>query len=444
MMSTNDLNIVITPIKPALLDAENSSLQVLVRIGVPGDKPRARVPLSVAMVIDRSGSMQGGRLQAAKDGIQQFVSKLHPEDEVCLVAYDDEVSVPLPLTQVQGFRPLLPEILSSIDVGGCTDLHSGWLEGAQQLAPRSGQDRMCRVVLLSDGHANRGIQNIANVCEQVSQLAAAGITTSTVGIGLDFNERLMTEMAIAGQGTAMYGDRSEDLFEPLEAEAALLGSLVWREVTLQVSSRSSRWTVHNPYPSNEPGSWVLPSLATGSEAWVALSIPMERAVYAQTVSLSSSALVVSIRAKDAQGEFHTFSAALPRLPVVSADAYDALPADELVSRRFNELEAAEVQREAYRAASMRNWTKLARMLDALELRAQDNPWLMQTVSVLRELLAQRDQARLEKELMYSSHSLSSRLTEQDELLSFSQRVESEKAAFLRRKVQQGRDSSSRR
>ena len=67
-MSTNDLNIVITPIKPALLDAENSSLQVLVRIGVPGDKPRARVPLSVAMVIDRSGSMQGGRLQAAKDG----------------------------------------------------------------------------------------------------------------------------------------------------------------------------------------------------------------------------------------------------------------------------------------------------------------------------------------------------------------------------------------
>ena len=84
------------------------------------------------------------------------------------------------------------------------------------------------------------------------------------------------------------------------------------------------------------------------------------------------------------------------------------------------------------------------MLDALELRAQDNPWLMHTVSVLRELFAQRDQARLEKELMYSAHSLSSRLTEQDELLSFSQRSESEKAAFLRRKVQQGRGSGMAR
>lgn len=115
-----------------------------------------------------------------------------------------------------------------------------------------------------------------------------------------------------------------------------------------------------------------------------------------------------------------------------------------MSRRFNEIETAELQREAHRALGIRNWAKLVVMLNTLEFRAQDNPWLMQTVSVLRELLAQRDQARLEKELMYSSHSLSSRLTEQDELLSFSQQRESEKAAFLRRKVQQGRDSSSRR
>ena len=85
-----------------------------------------------------------------------------------------------------------------------------------------------------------------------------------------------------------------------------------------------------------------------------------------------------------------------------------------------------------------------RILPLLLRNTQWLPWLLQTVAVLRELLAQRDQARLEKELMYSSHSLSSRLTEQDELLSFSQRSESEKAAFLRRKVQQGRHSGAGR
>ncbi len=85
-----------------------------------------------------------------------------------------------------------------------------------------------------------------------------------------------------------------------------------------------------------------------------------------------------------------------------------------------------------------------RILPLLLRNTQWLPRLLQTVAVLRELLAQRDQARLEKELMYSSHSLSSRLTEQDELVSFSQQRESEKAAFLRRKVQQGRDSGAGR
>ena len=82
-----------------------------------------------------------------------------------------------------------------------------------------------------------------------------------------------------------------------------------------------------------------------------------------------------------------------------------------MSRRFNEIETAELQREAYRAVGVRNWAKLVRMLEALELRAQDDPWLMQTLSVQREFLAPRYQARLQKELMYSSHGLSSRLTE---------------------------------
>lgn len=81
-----------------------------------------------------------------------------------------------------------------------------------------------------------------------------------------------------------------------------------------------------------------------------------------------------------------------------------------------------------------------RILPRLLRNTQWLPWLLQTVAVLREVLQQRDQARSEEELMYSSHSLSSRLTEQDELLSFSQQRESEKATFLRRKVQQGRGS----
>ena len=442
-MNPSQLDISITPLKPALVDTNRLRLEVLVRIAVPASQSSSRTPLSVAMVIDRSGSMRGSRLNAAKEATKQFVDQLHADDEVSLVAYDDSVAVPLNLIAVKNFKPLLPELLSSIDEGGSTNLHAGWLEGAQQLAPRSGTDRMCRVILLSDGKANVGIQNIDTICEQVSHLAAAGVTTTTVGIGLDFNERLMTAMAIAGQGTAMYGDRASDLSEPLEAEAGLLSALAWREVSLKLQSESTRWMVHNPYPSHEPDTWILPSLASNSEAWVALSIPMDCAIEAQHASDNLSALSISIRAKNTDGGVHTFEVSLPALPVVSQVEYDAMTDDPMVRRRFDEIEAADLQREAYRAANQRNWLKISRMLDELELRARDNPWLMQTVTVLRRLLADKDQARLEKELMYSSHSLSARLTELGESLNFSESAESGKAAFLRRKIQQGRQSGSR-
>ena len=441
-MQAEQLNVTITPLKPILTNSAKKELQALVRIAAKDGVSESHTPLSVALVLDRSGSMRGARLEAAKGAAKHFIDQLNPNDEVCLVTYDEQVSIPLPLTKVSGFRPLFPEILSSITSGGSTNLHAGWLEGAQQLAPQSGGSRMCRVVLLSDGKANAGLQEVRTICDQVSQLAAAGITTTTVGIGLDFNEYLMTEVAIAGQGAAMYGDRAEDLIEPLEAEVGLLKNLVWHEVSLQIHGEFGHWTVHNPYATVEPGQWLLPSLANLSEAWIALSIPMPEAITAQSDSSNNSALQISIRAKNADGDVHVVRASLPNLPVVSLQEFNDHSEDELVGRRFKEIEAAEIKRQAYRAAGMRQWSRLSQLLDQLDAKANDNPWLSETVVVLRRLLESRDQARLEKELMYASHSLSSRLTELDEGISFSQRGELDKAAFLRRKTQQGRRSGS--
>lgn len=440
-MTNEKLSVSITPLKHVLADSAKTMLQVLVRIAAKSENQNNKAPLSIALVVDRSGSMRGARLEAAKAAAKDFVDVLDPEDEVCLVAYDDEVTIPLPLTKVSGFRPLLPEILSSIGTGGSTNLHAGWLEGAHQLAPKSDGSRMCRVVLLSDGKANRGLQNVREICDQVAQLARAGITTTTVGIGLDFNEHLMTEMAIAGQGAAMYGDRAEDLIEPLEAEVGLLKSLAWRDVSIQIQGGFENWTIHNPYANIEPGRWQLPSLATKSEAWVALSIPMTSAIAAQLQGAEQSALEIIIQAKNTDGEQYRVQAKLEKLEVVSQAKYEKSPENELVKRRFNELEAAQIKRQAYRAASMRQWHRLSDLLDQLEARAQENPWIAETVIVLRRLLDSRDQARLEKELMYSSHSLSSRLTELDESISFSRQGELDKAAFLRRKSQQGRRSA---
>jgi hypothetical protein len=258
---------------------------------------------------------------------------------------------------------------------------------------------------------------------------------------MGFNEELMTAMAIAGQGTALYGDKGEDLAEPFEAEISLLSSLAWRDVSLEIQSDTHRWIMHNDYAKINSHAWKMPSIASNSEAWMALSVAMDSALRAQLRSEEKTALKVVVKAKDVDGVVHTFKAQLPNLPSVSRDEYEAMVEDQLSVRRFTEIEAADIQRAARVAVRRRDWNKVEEMLYQIEEKARDNPWLMSTLDVLRNLLAKRDHDKMEKELMYSSYSMKSRLSEVDEGNYRSQAEEIEKMAFLRRKSDQGRRSS---
>ena len=438
------LTLSLNPLKNALQDTAEKNLQLLVRLSAPQTQNLKRTPLSLAIVIDRSGSMGTDNMVAALDCTRDLVNRLHDEDEVSVVSYDTQVEVEMALMSAREAKQYIVSSLAHIHARGGTDLHSGWLKGVEMLAHRSNGNRMCRVVLLSDGQANNGETNVDTISSQVARMAAAGITTSTVGIGVGFNEMLMTSMAIAGQGTAMYGDSAQDLAEPFDAEIGLLSGLAWREVTLSINSKTHKWNMHNDYArirgSISP-TWRMPSIAANSEAWMALSVPMDSAVRAQERHPKGYALELTIKAKDDNGIEHTFHAYLPRLPVLTASEYIALPTDEMVYRRFTEVESADLQRAARKAVQRRDWAQVQEMLDDIERRAFDNPWLQSTVQMLKVLLSNRDHGRMEKELMYASYSMKSRLSEIDEMSFNSNSEEVSKAAFLRRKSYQGRRST---
>ena len=438
------LTLSLNPLKNALQDTAEKNLQLLVRLSAPQTQNLKRTPLSLAIVIDRSGSMGTDNMMAALDCTRDLVNRLHDEDEVSVVSYDTQVEVEMELMSAREAKHHIVSSLAHIHARGSTDLHSGWLKGVEMLAHRSNNNRMCRVVLLSDGQANHGETNVDTISSQVARMAAAGITTSTVGIGVGFNEMLMTSMAIAGQGTAMYGDSAQDLAEPFDAEIGLLSGLAWREVTLSINSKTRKWNMHNDYArirgSISP-TWRMPSIAANSEAWMALSVPMDSAVRAQERHPKGYALELTIKAKDDNGIEHTFHAYLPRLPVLTASEYNALPTDEMVYRRFTEVESADLQRAARKAVQRRDWAQVQEMLDDIERRAFDNPWLQSTVQMLKVLLSNRDHGRMEKELMYASYSMKSRLSEIDEMSFNSNSEEVSKAAFLRRKSYQGRRST---
>jgi Ca-activated chloride channel family protein len=359
-------------------------------------------------------------------------------DKVTVVTYDHEVDVTLTLASVELAKVLLPAKLDAIYPRGSTALHDGWLRGAELLAPLSTTDEMCRVILLSDGQANMGIVNPDEISDQVKALANAGITTSTVGIGLGFNEELMTTIANAGQGNAWYGQRAEDLAESFDAEMSFLSALAWRDVKVRINSDLDTIRVRNDYVRNA-NDWSLPSIATNSEVWMAASLSMKEVAKAQK---NGEVLRFTIKAKDADGVQQRFSISLPELKVVDAQTYQEAEENELVARRFLEIQAADLQREARDYVKARNWSAVERLLADLQERSINNPWLNETVKYLRQLMERRDYDTMEKELLYSSRQMKNRSATLNDSVMFCMSTEAELPAFLRKKMAQGRNTDS--
>jgi Ca-activated chloride channel family protein len=446
MINGKELEVVLGARKQVLASNSGESLDVLLRLRAPMqeiDMQANRTPLAVSLVIDRSGSMGEGRLTEAKRCALDLLSRLKDEDWVSVVIYDDQVEVLLETMSARMAKTLLPIRLEGIQPRSMTNLHGGWLKGAETLAPRAGHGMVSRVILLSDGHANRGLQERESIYEQVRELASAGVTTSTVGIGLDFNEELMTGIATAGQGNSWYGQRAEDLAESFDAELGFLTSLVWHDLRIKLTTpllpRMGQIKVRNDYVKNTEGQYCLPAIAQGSEVWMAISLSMSEVIHLQD---NGSVLRCTILAKDADGIEHEFAVSLPQLKVVSLADYQLAQEDELVARRFNEVEAADIQREARIHVRDRNWSAVERLMVKLEDRSRENPWLAETVSYLRKLLERRDHEAMEKELMYSSDKLKNRVADLNDSMSFCMMEEAVKPAFMRKKVTQGRNSDS--
>lgn len=449
MVNDNALEVVLNTRKAVLASNSGESLDILLRLRAPQEQEagRTRTPLAVSLVIDRSGSMSGGKLEEAKRCAIDLLGRLQDSDQVSVIIYDDRVEVLLETMSARIAKTLLPIRLQTLEPRGMTDLHGGWLTGAQSLAPLVSRERsvMSRVILLSDGQANEGITSVEAICMHVRELASAGVTTSTVGIGFDFNEELMTAIATAGQGNSWYGQRAEDLAESFDAEMGFLANLVWQDVRIKLETpllpRMGQIKVRNDYVQNAKGEYCLPSIAQGSEVWMAISLSMSEVIHLQD---AGSVLRCTVIAKDKTGVAHEFSVSLPQLRVVDLPDYRMAQEDELVARRFNEVEAADIQREARGHVQRRNWDGVERLIGQLEERSRNNPWLMETVQYLRTLLTKRDHEAMEKELMYSSDKLKNRITDLNDVNAFCTEFEMVKPAYMRKKIVQGRNTDSQK
>lgn len=163
------------------------------------EEQKGRSPVNFNPVIDRSGSMHGRKIEFAKEAIIHSLTYLKEGDAFSLTVYDDHVEAVFQPTRVtKEFLTNSREIINLIHPGGSTALHTGLEQGiahAQKLKRNANL-----VLLLSDGLANVGITDLEIIGQAAKKARAKGVTISAVGIGYDYNEGLMTEVAVQGGG----------------------------------------------------------------------------------------------------------------------------------------------------------------------------------------------------------------------------------------------------
>ncbi len=200
-------------------------------------KSERRTPVNVAIVIDRSGSMQGERIAAAKEGARVALKRLSSDDTVSLVSYNHDVDVMSPAAPLRNSRDKLLEAIDTLKADGTTGLYAGVKEGGRQVEEFVSDNNINRVVLLSDGLANVGPSTPGELAELGRKLASKGISVSTIGLGLDYNEDLMQRLAAASDGNHVFVERPSDLAEIFDREFGDALSVSARDITIIIECK---------------------------------------------------------------------------------------------------------------------------------------------------------------------------------------------------------------
>ena len=197
---------------------------------------RQRSPINLALVIDRSSSMNSqNRIEKARDAAIMAVNLLNEKDTLSIVTYDSVVEVIVPPTKVKNKAALIKAIQNKTEPRGMTALFAGVSKGLQEVGKRLDKEQVNRIILLSDGQANVGPTSVSELSELSKMAAKKGVAITTLGIGSGYNEDLMTAIANYSDGNHAFVERSSDLEAMFAREFNDVMSVVAQDVEVEIA-----------------------------------------------------------------------------------------------------------------------------------------------------------------------------------------------------------------
>lgn len=221
-------NNVVSPMQPEAV------LQVGFTTSAVSDRTDLR-PLNLVLVIDRSGSMLAeDKMSRVKQSLLTMISQLRATDVISIVTFESSAQLLLPAQRI-GDGATVRQAINQIQPGGSTNLHSGLMLGYSEARKNFRADATNRVILLTDGIANVGVTNPQQIVSDSLPFNQAGIDLSTIGVGLDLDKDLLSQLAKGGRGLFHFVADAQDIEKVFVKEVQSLISPVARRVQLEIS-----------------------------------------------------------------------------------------------------------------------------------------------------------------------------------------------------------------
>jgi Ca-activated chloride channel family protein len=192
-----------------------------------------RPPVNLAIVLDRSGSMSGDKIEQAKEAAIQAIRRMGAKDRISIVAYSNHAETIASAQSAKNAEKLV-NLVRQLKANGGTALFAGVNQGAAELRKNLDGEYFNRIILLSDGLANQGPSSTEDLVRLGRALVKEDISVSTVGLGSGYNEDLMAGLAKEGQGNLYFAETSKELPGIFDAEIGDALNVVARNATLRI------------------------------------------------------------------------------------------------------------------------------------------------------------------------------------------------------------------
>ena len=212
--------------------------KAVIKVGLKGndfDKALGRAPVNLSIALDRSGSMTEAKLAKVKEAAVAAVRKLSAEDIFSLVVYAQNVDTIVPAQHVTNVDDIVARINAIGPTKGNTSLFGGISIAAHEIRANPDRKYVRRIILMSDGKANAGPSGVDDMGRLAHALKKENISVTTIGVGNDYNEDLMTILASKSNGNTYYVQTTDDLPRIFTAELGDMLSVVAKNVNLSIN-----------------------------------------------------------------------------------------------------------------------------------------------------------------------------------------------------------------